>query len=68
LYNTGYPEETNQTCNEEKHFPVADFSFSKMAFGKYNTDYQENGKPQQLEKLKSGNIIYKPYFFQNEVK
>jgi hypothetical protein len=67
LNNSCDPEKAEQAANEKEHFPGADFSLGKMALSENNTDYKKDEKPEQLEKLKPGNVIYQFYFLQSGV-
>jgi len=58
LYYACHPEKAYKSGNKEEHFPRTDLCTGKMTFGKYNTDYKEDTKTQQLEKLKAGDVIY----------
>ena len=59
LYYTGYPEKADKAGDEEEHLPVSYIDFFKVAFCEYYADYEEDPESQQLEKLESGDIVYK---------
>lgn len=67
LNNSCHPEKAEQAANEKEHFPGAYLSFGKMTFCENYTDNKEDKKPEQLEKLKSGNVIYQFNLLQSGV-
>ena len=58
------PEKSDQACNKNEHFPRTDLGYGKMALGKNYTDYKEDCKPQQLEKLQARDVIDQFYLSQ----
>lgn len=67
LNNSGDPEKAEKAPNEKEHLPRANLSLGKMTLRENYTDYKEDKKPEQLEKLKSGNVIYQFNLLQSGV-